>query len=209
MVQIQYGCVNEFCDTPTCLSRNKRMTHKPFRPPTELTARILAFHLVSEDDPYSHLCPNQPVPPPPDDKPFDDVPGSSYPEFLLGRMHRLQVPRKDVKSLSQAVVDTVSSIFSWAMTLSTPGDIFNALRAKGGVCPAVNDNKSKDDSNNGSDNTLREQSVKKAHDEINQPPESVGTSQNGAASTSRVNGSMNGATGNPKSGMLPPVRSDE
>ncbi|KAF1967130.1 hypothetical protein BU23DRAFT_559677 [Bimuria novae-zelandiae CBS 107.79] len=56
--QILYGCTSTFCTTPTCLSCNKRLVSKPFRPPTQLTARALAFYLASQDNPYCRLCPH-------------------------------------------------------------------------------------------------------------------------------------------------------
>ncbi|KAF2468522.1 uncharacterized protein BDR25DRAFT_304945 [Lindgomyces ingoldianus] len=57
--QILYGCSNPYCTTPTCLSCKKRLTSKPFRAPTQLTARALAHFLASQDDPHTGLCPNQ------------------------------------------------------------------------------------------------------------------------------------------------------
>ncbi|OJD36583.1 hect domain-containing protein [Diplodia corticola] len=56
MVQIRYGCDNADCTTPTCFSCVKRATDKPVRRPSPLTARALAYHLASQDDPASGLC---------------------------------------------------------------------------------------------------------------------------------------------------------
>jgi len=56
-----YGCTNPRCETPTCLSRQKRVSKGPFRPYTVLSARTLANFLASEDLPENGLCPHQPV----------------------------------------------------------------------------------------------------------------------------------------------------
>ncbi|KAK7179947.1 HECT-domain-containing protein [Paraphaeosphaeria sporulosa] len=58
MSQILYGCTSTCCTTPTCLSCNKRLVSRPFRPPTQLTARALAFYLASQHDPHRRLCPH-------------------------------------------------------------------------------------------------------------------------------------------------------
>jgi hypothetical protein len=47
------------CITPTCLSCNKRRVSRPFRAPTQLTARALAHFLASQDNPHHGLCPHQ------------------------------------------------------------------------------------------------------------------------------------------------------
>ncbi|KAF2494752.1 hypothetical protein BU16DRAFT_550590 [Lophium mytilinum] len=57
--QIQYGCDEPFCTTPTCLTCRKRDTSKPFRMPTQVTARALAHYLASQDKPHAGLCPNK------------------------------------------------------------------------------------------------------------------------------------------------------
>ena len=57
--QILYGCTNPRCETPSCLSRQKRVTKGPFRPYTVLSARALATHLASQDHPDSGLCPHE------------------------------------------------------------------------------------------------------------------------------------------------------
>ncbi len=59
--QILYGCRNPRCETPTCLSRQKRVAKGPFRPYTVLSARTLATFLASQDHPERGLCPHQPV----------------------------------------------------------------------------------------------------------------------------------------------------
>jgi hypothetical protein len=57
--QILHGCKSAYCTTPTCLSCNKRLVTKPHRPPTQLTARALAFYLASQDNPRRGLCPHE------------------------------------------------------------------------------------------------------------------------------------------------------
>ncbi|ETN39789.1 uncharacterized protein HMPREF1541_06015 [Cyphellophora europaea CBS 101466] len=66
--QIQYGCHNRHCATPTCLSYRRRNSKTPVRRYTETSARALACHLVEEStrnrkDPTLGLCPNQPIVP--------------------------------------------------------------------------------------------------------------------------------------------------
>lgn len=58
--QIQYGCKNVHCTTPTCLSFRRRHARAPLRPYTDLTARALACQLLSERDPEAALCRNEP-----------------------------------------------------------------------------------------------------------------------------------------------------
>lgn len=66
--QIQFGCRNVNCTTPTCLSYRKRNSTVPLRKYTDLSARTLACQLVEE---YSHnskepalgLCQNEPIVP--------------------------------------------------------------------------------------------------------------------------------------------------
>ena len=59
--QILYGCTNPRCETPTCLSRQKRISKGPFRPYTVLSARALAAHLAAQDHPERGLCPYEKV----------------------------------------------------------------------------------------------------------------------------------------------------
>ncbi|EXJ64050.1 hypothetical protein A1O7_00385 [Cladophialophora yegresii CBS 114405] len=66
--QIQYGCRNVNCATPTCLSYRRRNSTAPLRQYTELSARTLACQLVEEygrsgKDTALGLCPNEPVVP--------------------------------------------------------------------------------------------------------------------------------------------------
>lgn len=57
--QILYGCKNANCQTPTCLSYQKRISKRPFRGFTILSARILAMFLASQDDSEESLCPHE------------------------------------------------------------------------------------------------------------------------------------------------------
>ncbi|KAL8832542.1 MAG: hypothetical protein Q9170_004833 [Blastenia crenularia] len=59
--QILYGCNNPRCKTVTCASCRKRITKRPFRRFTTLSARALAIQLASQDGAKKHLCPNRPV----------------------------------------------------------------------------------------------------------------------------------------------------
>ena len=59
--QIRYGCQNSMCETPTCLSCQKRKAKGPFRRLTILSARTLASLLAYQDDPEQKLCHYPPV----------------------------------------------------------------------------------------------------------------------------------------------------
>jgi len=64
--QIQYGCRNVNCTTPTCLSYRKRNSKGPLRRYTDLSARTLACRLVEDygqDGREAGLCRNEPVVP--------------------------------------------------------------------------------------------------------------------------------------------------
>jgi hypothetical protein len=54
-----YGCKSAYCVTPTCLSCQKRNAPRPIRPPTQLTARALAYYLAGQNDPRRGLCPHE------------------------------------------------------------------------------------------------------------------------------------------------------
>ena len=61
--QIRYGCRNPACKVPTCRSCRDRLANNvPYRVPTPLTARAIASFLVSLDNPYRHLCLDDPRP---------------------------------------------------------------------------------------------------------------------------------------------------
>ena len=59
--QIQYGCRNPACSTPTCLSYRKRVAKTPVRRYSKLSARALACFLVQDKNPEAALCPHEPV----------------------------------------------------------------------------------------------------------------------------------------------------
>ncbi|RVX69979.1 hypothetical protein B0A52_05814 [Exophiala mesophila] len=66
--QIQYGCRNVNCATPTCLSYRKRNCASPLRRYTDVSARALACHLIDDfvksgADARNGLCQNDPVVP--------------------------------------------------------------------------------------------------------------------------------------------------
>lgn len=60
--QIRYGCQNVHCETPTCLSCQKRLAKGPFRRLTTVSARTLASFLAGQDYPERQLCPHPPLP---------------------------------------------------------------------------------------------------------------------------------------------------
>lgn len=62
--QILFGCKNTNCQTPTCLTYQKKISKRPFRGFTVLSARILAMFLASQDDPQMSLCPHESLAPP-------------------------------------------------------------------------------------------------------------------------------------------------
>lgn len=59
LCQILHGCKSSHCNTPTCLSAQKRDAPRPVRPPTQLTARALAHYLAGQDNPRQGLCPHE------------------------------------------------------------------------------------------------------------------------------------------------------
>src|SRR5690606_2562313 len=75
MNQLLYGCQRKVCDTPTCWTARKHQPTKPTGPHakttslaagrklTVLSARIIAAHLATRDDPYASLCPGKPIVP--------------------------------------------------------------------------------------------------------------------------------------------------
>lgn len=95
--QILYGCTNSRCETPTCLSRQKRISKGPFRPYTVLSARALATHLASQDHPERGLCPHE--------KFTSTSPGAPFGHNKLRQkkaMHGIDpnIPRRPKKSFS-------------------------------------------------------------------------------------------------------------
>ncbi|APA15550.1 hypothetical protein sscle_15g103200 [Sclerotinia sclerotiorum 1980 UF-70] len=59
--QLRYGCDSTICHTPTCFTCRKRLSltaGRPIRPYSSTSARILAVHLASQDNPERGLCRN-------------------------------------------------------------------------------------------------------------------------------------------------------
>ncbi|KFY22333.1 hypothetical protein V493_06658, partial [Pseudogymnoascus sp. VKM F-4281 (FW-2241)] len=59
ILQIRYGCRVPYCTTATCFTYRRRIAGaKPIRRYNATSARTLACHLASQDDPESALCPH-------------------------------------------------------------------------------------------------------------------------------------------------------
>ncbi|KAK4105250.1 hypothetical protein N658DRAFT_440189 [Parathielavia hyrcaniae] len=59
IVQLREGCGAEHCTTPTCFTCRKRIVGRaPIRRYNTTSARMLATHLASQDNPEDSLCPN-------------------------------------------------------------------------------------------------------------------------------------------------------
>lgn len=57
--QIRYGCSCKACITTTCFSCRKRLANgAPIRRYNTTSARALAFHMISQDNPEQGLCPH-------------------------------------------------------------------------------------------------------------------------------------------------------
>ncbi|RAL67255.1 hypothetical protein DID88_008021 [Monilinia fructigena] len=59
--QLRFGCDSTICHTPTCFTCRKRLAltaGRPIRPYNSTSARILAVHLASQDNPERGLCRN-------------------------------------------------------------------------------------------------------------------------------------------------------
>lgn len=66
--QLRYGCGYDDCSTPSCFSCRRRLAGKaPIRRYSPTSARTLAVHLASQDNPEIHLCPNLGAPRGPSD----------------------------------------------------------------------------------------------------------------------------------------------
>lgn len=63
--QIRYGCTYKACSTTTCFSCRKKLADgAPVRRYNATSARALAFHLISLDNPEQGLCPHPAAPRP-------------------------------------------------------------------------------------------------------------------------------------------------
>ncbi|CAI6315465.1 unnamed protein product [Periconia digitata] len=162
LVQILHGCTETYCTTPTCLSSSKRQTSRPFRAPTQLTARALAYYLASQDNPHRALCPH-PLNSDPDDMVLDD--GSEG--ILTWRAHQqISSPlkatwsqvdahhldervlrlrddiyqrrqyKKDYKSLGQNIYDTIAVISSYSKHMPSPRTLFDIIRSPEVIPPS-------------------------------------------------------------------------
>lgn len=59
VVQLRHGCGLDDCRTASCFSCRRRLAGKaPVRRYSPTSARTLAVHLASQDDPEQYLCPN-------------------------------------------------------------------------------------------------------------------------------------------------------
>jgi len=139
MSQILYGCTNTNCTTLTCLSCQKRLVSRPFRPPTQLTARALAYYLASQEHPYRRLCPH-PLNIDPNlfeikntvVHPFSVCVSGGEPQVEDAPDHVNEAvaarhqARKDPKSLGQNLYDTVTMIFAYSKETPNPLRIFAA-----------------------------------------------------------------------------------
>jgi hypothetical protein len=165
-----HGCNSAYCDTPTCLSAQKRNTTRPLRPPTQLTARAIAHYLASQDDPSRGLCPHE-LKVPPASLEIDGATGtrlqhgsdllySVYPlaasfgqptssrtrreegardhaqtaashvqEHVVDAVRKRHQARKDTKSLSQNLFDSVTMIYAYSKQLPTSATIIDTLRS--------------------------------------------------------------------------------
>ena len=145
--QILYGCKSAYCDTSTCLSRNKRGASKPYRPPTQLTARALAHYLASQSNPHRGLCPHE-LKVSPSSLEVEGAIDLSIESGVGGDGHyapRVESTRtqhavaraidnrhqakKDMKSIGQNLYDSVSLIYSYSKSIPNPLLALDVLRA--------------------------------------------------------------------------------
>ncbi|KAH9885037.1 hypothetical protein F4778DRAFT_787440 [Xylariomycetidae sp. FL2044] len=80
VVQLRYGCGHHACSTSSCFSCRKRLANKsPIRRYSPTSARTLAIHLASQDNPEGRLCPHLQPPSQPSDATKPLVFNSKYP----------------------------------------------------------------------------------------------------------------------------------
>ena len=152
--QILYGCKSAYCDTSTCLSRNKRGASKPYRPPTQLTARALAHYLASQTNPDRGLCPHELKVSPSsleiegavdlnignggmrggkdDARRIEATRAQHTVAHAIDRRHQT---KKDTKSIGQNVYDSVSLIYSYSKLIPGPQLVLDALRSSNESTP--------------------------------------------------------------------------
>ncbi|KAH8725089.1 hypothetical protein GQ44DRAFT_772488 [Phaeosphaeriaceae sp. PMI808] len=129
--QILYGCKNPSCSTPSCLSCQKRIASRPVRPPTQLTARALAHYLANQNHSQRQLCPHE----------LKVLPSSLAIHVATGTATRTEAiahadaikkrhqTRKDAKSLSQNLYDSVTMICAYSNQLPNPSSLLQSLRS--------------------------------------------------------------------------------
>ncbi|KAH7396785.1 hypothetical protein DE146DRAFT_51036 [Phaeosphaeria sp. MPI-PUGE-AT-0046c] len=149
--QILYGCKSAYCTTPTCLSCQKRNPPRPIRPPTQLTARALANYLAGQDNPRRGLCPHEMKVAPGSleidgavdarlqTRPSGDFQFSAANPSRAHALHTQQrvvdavkerhQTRKDAKSLSQNLYDSVTMICAYSKQLSSPASVLETLQS--------------------------------------------------------------------------------
>ncbi|MCJ1313947.1 hypothetical protein MMC25_007627 [Agyrium rufum] len=127
--QIRYGCQNPNCQTRSCLSYRKRTAATPYRRHTVLSARALATYLATQDDACRNLCPSKPVSlggvysmeghsgqstgarlqhSGAESKVEADPKAAFIPAVTFPTKETYQGPRKDPKSLTQNLFDTLA-----------------------------------------------------------------------------------------------------
>ncbi|KAF2130351.1 ubiquitin-protein ligase E3A, partial [Dothidotthia symphoricarpi CBS 119687] len=148
--QILHGCKSAYCDTSTCFSCNKRNASKPFRPPTQLTARALAHYLASQDNPHRGLCPHE-LKVAPSTFEIDGAAGAAVrhgrngaePQYSVypavwtlvqqqrhaGAITQRHQSRKDKNALGQHLYDSVTMIYSYSKQLPSPTSVLTTLRS--------------------------------------------------------------------------------
>ncbi|KAF2197510.1 hypothetical protein GQ43DRAFT_484079 [Delitschia confertaspora ATCC 74209] len=143
--QVLYGCKNQLCTTRTCLSCKMRLATTPFRAPTQLTARSLAHYLAIQDDPFADLCPYELNVDPsalmfseenwevrakdatekyehrnvPERFSANSVSIQPSNQYFIAASKRQQ-SKKDVKSLTQNLYDTITVIYSYSKRIEDP-----------------------------------------------------------------------------------------
>ncbi|KAF2642802.1 hypothetical protein P280DRAFT_468109 [Massarina eburnea CBS 473.64] len=128
LCQILHGCVSAYCTTPTCLSCSRRLVSRPFRPPTQLTARALAYYLASQPDPSHGLCPHK-LRLDPTDLELELGGTSRATAGEIGSVAQRHQAKKDPKSLGQNIYDTVTVIYSYSKHIPRPYSMFASLRS--------------------------------------------------------------------------------
>ncbi|KAH7093143.1 hypothetical protein FB567DRAFT_168054 [Paraphoma chrysanthemicola] len=126
--QILHGCKSAYCTTSTCLSAQKRSPPRPVRPPTQLTARALAHYLAGQPNAHLAICPHE-LKVEPASLELDGA-SRSQPHNVEALSKRRQ-PRKDAKSLSQNLHDSVAMIHSYSQQLPSSASVLTSLRSTG------------------------------------------------------------------------------